>query len=133
MSGVHSAPVRESCTTAWRWVNVPRRESGRTCEPVRPLDEERAEGEKFAKAPVDVAFVSHGVALVKERHDFLMDGEALWRGGMGFTDALKHLGATAVAQPTIVPASSCWEEGTPRLSAALPCAVSALFSTSRTF
>ena len=49
------APVSTSCSTAWRWLNVPRPCPGRVRRTGDALEHERADRERLGAAPVDRA------------------------------------------------------------------------------
>ena len=78
-------------STAWRWVNVPRRRvlAGQPHGP--SLEDERAEREQLGGGPVDVAGAGHRDAAVDLRLEPRVHGEALRRVRVGVADALDHL------------------------------------------
>ena len=94
---MYSSPVLRSMSMAWRWVNVPRRESCPDSRTGTPVEDERAEREQLGGGPVDVARAGHRDPAVDLRLEPRVHGEALGRVGVGLGDALdRSRAATAV-------------------------------------
>ena len=110
-SGVHSAPVRRSCSTAWRWTNVPRREScpaSRTGVPSMSSEPNaRISPKPQSTGPsrdISSRLASRASSLVCTVNP---SGTRRWAR----PTRCRTSGVTAERQPTIVPASSCWDSG----------------------
>ena len=131
MSGVHSSPVTRSWATAWRWVNVPRRESWPDMRTGTPSMRREP---KASSSPKPQSMWPSWAILLRLSNSAMIflcgvkpSGGVVWARPMRW----RISGETAVVQPTIVPASSCWEAGMPSASAASASSFSAFFSASR--